>query len=167
MVGQSLQAGYHSKTEALILRVSGRSVDMPSLTGLTLEGARKLLESEGLVVGTITEGYSADAQGQTVIAQSVPADSTVMENTVVDITVSSALEKVYQPERWLTIAVPMDNVQVEIVLVTPGETEVSAYSETLSKGTHYVELTSGESGEHQVKIMMDGVLMETVTLTFD
>ncbi len=166
VIGQSLQEGYHSRTEALTLRVSGRSVNMPSLTGLPLEGARKLLESEGLTVGTITEGYSADAQGQTVIAQSIAPDTVVMENTIVDITVSSALEKIYQPERWLTVNVPLDNLQVEIVLVSPSGAETIAYSQILSTGTHAIDLTSTESGLHQVKVIMNGVEMETIELVF-
>ena len=166
VIGQSLQEGYHSRTEALTLRVSGRSVNMPSLTGLPLEGARKLLESEGLTVGTITEGYSADAQGQTVIAQSIAPDTVVMENTIVDITVSSALEKIYQPELWMTVNVPLDNLQVEIVLVSPSGAETIAYSQILSTGTHAIDLTSTESGLHQVKVIMNGVEMETIELVF-
>ena len=88
VLSQSLGEGYHSKAEPLAIRVSGRTIEMPSLIGLTPEGARRLIESEGLIVGTITESYSADAPGQTVIDQSVAPNAPVMVNTVVDFTVS-------------------------------------------------------------------------------
>ena len=104
VLSQSLGEGYHSKAEPLTIRVSGRTIEMPSLIGLTPEGARRLIESEGLIVGTITESYSADAPGQTVIDQSVAPNAPVMVNTVVDFTVSTVMEKTYKPERWLSVA---------------------------------------------------------------
>ncbi len=167
VVGQSAEEGYHSKTEALTIRISGRAVNMPSLVGLTLNGARDLLESEGLTVGNIIESDSADAKGQTVIAQSVEAGSAVMENTVVDITVSAAVEKRYQPQGELTIAVPLDDVQVKVILTAPSGKETQAYSETLSRGTHSLELSGTESGVYRVQVYFDEVLMETIELTFD
>lgn len=167
VLSQSLGEGYHSKAEPLAIRVSGRTIEMPSLIGLTPEGARRLIESEGLIVGTITESYSADAPGQTVIDQSVAPNAPVMVNTVVDFTVSTVMEKIYKPERWLSVAVPLDGMKVEITLTPPAGEEKTAYSETLSRGTHMVELTSEEAGLHQVKVYIDGVLMETTDVMFD
>ena len=164
---QTLEPGYHSRTEPLTIRISGRTVEMPSLIGLTPEGARRLIESEGLIIGTITEVYSADAPGQTVIAQSIEPDATVLENTPVDISVSPAMEKIYRPERWLSVAVPLDDLPVRITLSTPTGAESEACSETLSRGMHFIDLTSAEPGLHQVRVYMSDVLMETTELMFD
>ena len=71
VVAQSLEPGTQSKDAPLTLTVSGRTVLMPPLTGLTLEGATALLQSEGLVLGEVTEGESPDAPAHTVIAQNI------------------------------------------------------------------------------------------------
>ena len=51
---------------------------MKQVLGLDLEGAKALIESEGLTVGNVAEGYSADAPVRTVIAQSVAAGAQVL-----------------------------------------------------------------------------------------
>ena len=101
------------------------------------------------------------------IAQSIEPNATVLENTPVDISVSPAMEKIYRPERWLSVAVPLDDLTVRITLSTPSGAESEAYSETLSRGMHFIDLTSAEPGLHQVRVFMSDVLMETTELMFD
>ena len=85
------------------------------------------------------------------IDQSVAPNAPVMVNTVVD----------------FTVAVPLDGMKFEITLTPPAGDAKTAFSETLSRGTHMVELTSEEAGLHQVKVYIDGVLMETTDVMFD
>jgi len=167
VVGQSVNAGWQSKDQPVVLTVSGQSVLMPSLTGLTLEGAKALIESEGLTLGSITEGYSADAPSQTVIAQNIVPNSLVLVSTPIDLTVSQRCGAVYYPGSVFTVAVPLENLQAEVTLITPSGSEVTAYNNVLGVGTHQVELASTEPGLHTVRVYLDGVLMDSTEVMFD
>lgn len=150
-----------------MLGVSGQSVRVPTLTGLSLEGAQALIEAEGLTVGSVTEGYATDEPGHTVIAQSVEPDAEVLAGTPIDLTVSQQQAQVYTPNACFTVAVPLENLQVEVTLETPSGTEVMAYSDILSLGTYPVELSSAEPGKHIVRVYLDGVLMDSTELLFE
>lgn len=167
VVRQSPEAGYQSKDAEVVITVSGRSLMMPGLTGLTLEGATALIRSEGLTLGNVTEGYSADAPAGTVIAQSVEPNADVLVGTAVDLTVSRRGDGVFYPASEFTVAVPLDNLAVEVTLQAPSGEETVAYSATLKRGTHAVELSSSEAGSHTVRVYLDGVLMETLELVFE
>ena len=167
VVAQSPEMGWQSKSDPVVIAVSGESVLMPSLMGLDLEGAKALIESEGLTVGSIVEGYSADAPVRTVIAQSVAADTKVLAGTAVDLTVSERREAVYYPDSRFTVVVPLESLLAEVTLVTPSGTEVIAYTGELPMGTHAVELSSTEKGMHTVRVYLDGVLMDTTELLFE
>ena len=167
VVAQSPEMGWQSKSDPVVVSISGESVLMPSLVGLELDGAKALIESEGLTVGGVAEGYSADAPVRTVIAQSVAAGAQVLAGTVVDLTVSERREAAYYPDSAFTVVVPLENLLAEVTLVTPSGTEVIAYSGELSMGTHAVELSSAEQGVHTVRVYLDGVLMDTTELVFE
>ena len=167
VVAQSPEMGWQSKSDPVVLAVSGESVLMPTLIGLDLEGAKALIESEGLTVGNVVEGYSADAPVRTVIAQSVAAGAQVLSGTAVDLTVSERREAVYYSDSRFTVVVPLENLLAEVTLVTPSGTEVIAYTGELPMGTHAVELSSTEQGVHTVRVYLDGVLMDTTELLFE
>lgn len=158
--------GWTSRDTIVTVCVSGQSVSMPSLSGLTLDGARAVIEAEGLKIGNITEGDSADAPSGAVIAQSVAAYTRVLVGTEIDITVCRQQEKRYYPATQLMLVVPLDNLRVVVDMVTPSGQHIEAYSGKLSAGTHRIALSGSESGTHRVYVYMDDVLYESMGIDF-
>lgn len=158
--------GWTSRDTAVTVFVSGQSVSMPSLSGLTLNGARAVIEAEGLKIGNVTEGDSADAPSGTVIAQSVAAYTRVLVGTQIDITICRQQEKQYSPVTQLMLVVPLENLRVVVDMVTPSGQHIEAYADNLPAGTHRIALTSSESGTHRVYIYMDDVLYESMEIDF-
>jgi len=167
VISVGTEPGWVSREQTIVLKVSGHSVSMPSLSGLSYEGAKAVIEAEGLVLGQLSEGESADALAGTVIAQSIAPYTQVLAGTAVDLTICRAQEDVYAVAAPLTIVTPLNGLKVSIELVTPGGQSIQVYSNTLAAGTHTVELSSPESGEHMVYIHMDDVLFESMRLDFE
>ena len=167
VVGQEPGAGIVSRESTVILRVSGETVLAPPVTGYQLESAVQLIENEGLVVGSISQAYSADAAAGTVIAQSVAPNSEVLLGAAIDLTIAQTQEVMYYPESDFRVVVPLDSTQVDVSVTTPSGIAIQAYSGTLNKGTHSIPLSSSESGPHQVTVMLDGVMLEEMQLTFE
>ncbi|MBQ9951300.1 MAG: protein kinase [Clostridia bacterium] len=167
VISQSPDPGYQSKDDPVVIVVSGQSVLMPALTGLSLEGATALIEAEGLAVGNVTAGYSADAVANTVIAQGIAPNASVLKGTSVDLTVSQHGETIYYPPARFTVVVPLDGLQVEVELTTPSGQTVIAYANELSAGTYPIELSSSEMGMHTVQVRLDGVPVDITEVVFD
>ncbi len=159
-------AGWTSRDTAVTVSISGQSVAMPSLSGLTLNGAQAVIEAEGLKIGNVTEGDSADAPSGTIIAQSVAPYTRVLVGTSVDLTVCRQQEKRYQPITDLMVVVPLDNLRVVVDMVTPSGSHIEAYSGNLAAGSHRITLSSTEGGVHRVYIYMDNVLYESLEIEF-
>ena len=68
--------------------VSTGTIEIPKLSGMTLEEAKLAIEDAGLIVGKVVSAES-DKPKDTVIGQSVPAGMKVVEAVTVDIRVSS------------------------------------------------------------------------------
>lgn len=167
VLAQTPAQGWQPKDTPVVLTVSGQSVRVPSLEGLTLEGAQALLEAEGLTLGAVTETDASDLPEHTVVEQSVPADSEVLAGTAVDLKISESEPSLYYPASPFTVAVPIDGLQVQITITMPSGGEAVAYSGELPAGTHQVDLSSSEPGEHVVRVYLDGVLMDSAEVTFD
>ena len=167
VVSQDPAAGILPRDSVLILYVSGETVLTPPVTGYPLETAIELIEAEGLVVGDISQAYSADAAAGTVIAQSVAPNSEVVLGSVIGITIAQSQETMYYPATELRVIAPLDNTQVYITLTTPSGVSVAAYNAVLGLGTHVVPLSSSESGVHRVMVYMDSMLVEEMQLTFE
>ena len=167
VVSTDAEPGTTSRDKAIELRVSGKSVSMPQLTGLTVEGAQALLRAEGLTLGTVSEGSSADAQAGCVIDQSIAPYTQVLTDTLVDITVCQSREMLYMPAQPVMLVVPLDNVRVAVKCTTPSGVSIEAMNQRMPAGTHYAEISSSEAGLHTVEIFMDDVLMETLNLYFE
>lgn len=94
--GQQVAAG-----ETVYLYVSREKVEtdrtVPELTNLTLEDAVTALRNSSLVLGTVTEGYSADVEAGRIVDQSPVAGSTVKLNTKVNVAVSLGPEPTPEP----------------------------------------------------------------------
>ena len=161
------EMGLQAKDSPVTLSVSGQRILMPSLVGKTLDSAQALIRAQGLVVGTISDGYSADARAYTVIAQGVSPNSQVLAGTVVDLTVNQAQTPTYFPVSKLSVVVPLNASSVTLTLETPsGETQ-DVYQGVLNTGTYRFALSSAEAGEHTVRVIMDGVIMETQKINFE
>ncbi len=167
VVSTDAEPGRNSRDRAVDLRVSGMSVSMPQLTGLTLEGAQALLRAEGLTIGTVSEGISADSEVGCVIDQSIAPYTQVLTDTAVDITVCMPQDVLYATARPIMLVVPLDNVRVAVKLTTPSGVSIEAFNQRMPKGTHYAEINSSEAGTHIAEIFMDDVLMETLNLHFE
>ena len=139
---------------------------MPPLTGLTLEGATALLQSEGLVMGEVTEGESPDAPAHTVIAQDIAPNSQVLAGTAIDLTLCAGRETIYRPDCEFTVMAPLDNLEVVVTVTAPSGTENIVISQKLPAGARTVSLSSAEPGEHTVRVYLDGVLMDTTQIVF-
>ena len=161
------EAGMQSKDTPVVLTVSGQRILMPSLIGLTRDQAASLIESEGLVLGEVTEGDSADALPDTVVSQSIAANSQVLAGTVVDIGVNQAKTPVYYPRSKFSVVVPLNGSNVRLVLHAPSGDAQEVYQGVLNAGTYRISLSSEQSGEHTVEIYMDGVLMESQQIAFE
>ncbi len=160
-------SGWVSRETPVVLKVSGQSVSVPSLSGLTYEGALAVIAAEGLTLGSVSEGDSADAQSGTVIAQSIAPYTKVLVNTAVDLTLCREQSISYAPVAPLTLVVPLDKLDVRVELVAPSGQRSEVYAAALDRGTHSVELRSGEQGLHSACIYLDGVLFETIQLDFE
>lgn len=167
VVSQSVEAGWITRETELTLRVSAQSVPAPTLTGLTLEGATALVESNGLKVGNVSEGYSADAAAGTVIAQSVAPGAPVVVGAAIDLTVSQSQDNLFYPATDYTLTVPLDGLRVRLEITTPGGQIYEGYSEVLNAGTYAVELASAERGAHTIREYFDSVLMNETTIYFE
>lgn len=167
VISMDQPSGWTSRDAQLTVKISGQSVSVPSLSGLSLEGARAVIEAEGLVLGTVSEGDSADARSGAVIAQSIAPYTQVLTGTAVDLTICRAQETRYAPDTALTLVVPLNNLQVLIELTMPSGQTAEVYRGALAAGTHQVSLVSTEAGVHVVNIYLDGVLCERLLLDFE
>ena len=167
VASQSPEAGWITRETDITLVLSAETVEVPTLTGLTLEGARALAEAEGLKIGEVSEGYSADAPAGTVIAQSVASGEVVAVGTEIALTISQPRQVLYYPVSNYTIVVPLDDVEVRLEVTAPSGTAFTGYSGVLNKGTYSVELSSTEQGLHTVREYMDDVLMSETQVLFE
>ena len=167
VLSQDVPPGTVSRDTAVTLHICGRSVAVPTLTGMSLEGARAVIEAEGLVLGTIAESESADAKSGSVIAQSIAPYTQVLVGTAVDVVICRVQEIRYSPDSDLTLVVPLNHLPVRIEVITPSGQVVTAYGGTLEAGSHRISLSSLERGLHTAYIYMDNVLFESLQLDFE
>lgn len=167
IISQEPQPGQTSRDMPVTIRISGQSVSVPSFSGLTLEGARAVIEAEGLTLGTISEGDSADAKSGTVIAQSIAPYTQVLTGASVDLTICRPQEIRYAPDTALSLVVPLNGLEVSIEMLTPSGETMQVYKSELSEGTHRVNLSSTERGLHNVYIYLGGVLFENMQMDFE
>ncbi len=149
--GESLSAG-----DTVVLVVSEgpklKDVVVPDVTGLTLAQAEEKLRGEGLTPGTATPVDSKKPDG-TIIFQSIPAKSTVKENTTVDLQISRNPEPVMVSKTITFAIIPAeDEVQVEVKV--DGETQYHAVHLT-ADGEILVPLVA-EEGKHTIRIIQNG-----------
>ena len=84
-----------------------------------------------------------------------------------DITVNQSHQTMCWPTSKLSVVVPLNGSDVQIMMVSPSGATQEAYRGELNAGTYRFELTDAEAGEHIVNILMDGVLMESQSVRFE
>ena len=160
-------AGMQSKDTPVRLVVSGQRIVMPAMTGMSLEAAQALIDAEGLQLGMVSEGYSADARAGTVIAQGIAPNSQVLAGTSVDLTINQSQQAMYYPVSKLSVVVPLNGSQVRVrIHTTTGEVQ-DVFQGTLDTGTYRIALSCAEPGVHRVDILIDDVLMDEQDITFE
>ena len=122
-----------------------------------------------LVVGAllVTEAEAVDALPGTVIEQSAAEGAELLAGDVVDITVNQARQVLHYPISKLSVVVPLNGSDVQLVMVAPSGAAKEVYHGVLNAGTYRIALDSEETGQHTVNITMDGVLMESRTVNFE
>lgn len=120
VISQSPEAGTKqpSGSSVVIIVSAGKEHDgqalVPTVTGMTLENAKKLLEESGLTTGEVTEEYNDDANlTGLVFFQSVQASVYVAEGTAISLKVSKGKEPEPEPVHYsytadITAPVPGD-----------------------------------------------------------
>ena len=167
IVDISPDPGVQGKDVPVSLTVSGQRILMPSLTGLSLESATALIEAEGLVLGSVSEGFAADAKARTVIAQGISANSQVLAGTSVDLTINQSSPATYYPAAKLSVVVPLNGSQVRVqIQLTNGEMQ-EVYQGSLNTGTYRIALSCIEPGTHAVTVTMDGVMVDRQEIDFE
>ncbi len=76
-----------------------KKVSVPNLSGKTEAEAKKLLESQGLILGTVTKTESKKVAEGKVITQTIAAGDEVAKNSVVDIVISTGAPEKEEPEK--------------------------------------------------------------------
>ena len=85
-----------SKSDITIFVSKGeefKKVSVPNLVGKTEDEAKKLLESKGLILGTVTETESDTVEKGKVITQTISSGEEIAKNSVVNIVVSKGSSK--------------------------------------------------------------------------
>jgi serine/threonine-protein kinase len=176
-----------TRGDTVVLTVSNgpeiKPVTMPSLYGMTLQGANELLVSLNLLVGNVTEGDSDEAGG-IVVGQSIPSTIETTEGTAIDLEVSngsqystggstdatgisddgSGSEAPSETNSVpLQIALPAGTGAVDVVVMQDGTT---VYENTVDKSQAYLDITLTGSGIQYVEVYFDGEFAEGKYIPF-
>ena len=101
------------------------------------------------------------------IDQSEAEGVELLAGTKVDVTVNQARQTLYYPISKLSVVVPLNGSDVQLMMVAPSGNAREVYHGVLNAGTYRIALDSPEAGQHTVNITMDGVLMERRTVNFE
>lgn len=154
--------GAGKKGDTITIKVSAgiKTVQVPSVTGATQQGAANALAQAGLKVGNITTEYSDNVPQGCVISQGIVEGKTVDSGTSVDLVVSAGKKPVYYKysdtvsnSHDVTVTVVLkdaEGVQIASWTVEPGKTlSINANDIATSSGT--LEITGdGVSDTKQV-----------------
>lgn len=165
-----------------------KRVEVPYVIGLSESQAKKTVEQQGLVWGSVSREDSDKPEG-TVIDQSPKYQTEVNKKTEVNVTVSTgkaaatptpdvtktpeatptptqqpATPTPVQKTRYLTVTLPQDRQSVQVMIKINGNT---VYNETRDTAPGSVDVRLIGSGTAQAEVYLDGVLSGTQTIQFD
>lgn len=174
-----------AKSDVIVYKSKGpeiKETKVPGLIGLTRQQAMKALDDAKLTVGTITPSDNSIATGK-IIAQSPPANTTVKEDSAVNITFEAPTpsptpnpsatppvsgQRVMMPEK-ITLNNPQkygDKIKVRIE-ATPADTnKVELLVDGTVDKTDFpltVNIPVSEKGRTKCQIYLDNILYSTFT----
>lgn len=140
-----------------------KKVVVPTLTGQSIDKARKMLEDLGLKVGSADE-VNNDAPAGQVVYQSVAPGTEVDEGTAVTLHYSKGPAPKPITSKPITVALPEEPESVTVRITVGGQEVYSAVVDT-SAGT--VVTSASGTGSQEVCVYIDGELKDQYTLNFD
>jgi len=148
--------------------VETKMTDVPNLLGMTQDEAVQALTDKGLMIGKVTPAEDEGEEGK-VLSQSILPNSTVEEQTLVDITISvkpAEPEPEPVPDVSIQYVVDIDDLEGNIEIMVAVDNKV-AYTDfhTADEGRVIIELTAGE-GSHSVAVYQNGRLTKEENVSF-
>ncbi len=145
-----------------------KMTEVPNLLGMTQAEATKALTDKGLMLGEVTPVEDEGEEGK-VVSQSILANSSVEEQTLVDIGVSvkpAEPEPDPVPDVSIQYVVEIDDLEGNVEIMIAIDNKV-AYTDfhTADEERVIVELTAGE-GTHSVTVYQNGRLTKEENVSF-
>jgi serine/threonine-protein kinase len=164
------EEGAEAKADDIVqLYVSkGREIKMvkvSNLVGKTEDEAKRIIGQLGLVLGKVTREPS-DKPKDTVVAQSIPAESEVEEKTVIDLVISDG-KPTDEKERYININLPQDKNTVKVKIVAnSSEGSKTVYEKMHSKSDSPITVRLVGKGTISIQVYFDDVLKAEDTINF-
>ena len=166
VVEQQPEPGDMERSTPLVIRVSAKACVVPNVVNMSREAAELALLTAGLKVGAVTEAHSQDGQPGTVIGQSVYADTTVVEGTVVDLTIVQYAQTLYYVTEMIEVNVPEGGAEILLAVQAPSGYTTEVVMDMPDSGAHQLSLSSVEEGAHVIDIYIDGSWVEQIAREF-
>lgn len=139
-----------------------KKVIVPSVTGQSIDQARRMLEDLGLKVGSTEEIASDKAKG-IVVYQSIAPNTEVEEGTAITLHYSKGPDSKPISSQPITVTLPTDRESVT-VRITVGGQEV--YNQVVNTSVSTVTTSISGTGTQEVCIYIDDELVETKDVQF-
>ena len=167
VICQQPDPGDLERSTPIVLGVSAKACIVPPVTGMSREAAELALLTAGLKVGTITEAHSQDGQPGMVISQSAYPDTTVVEGTVVDLTIVQYAQTLYYVTEMIEVEVPEGGAQILLAVQAPSGYTTEVVMDMPESGAHQLSLSSVEAGSHVIDIYIDGAWIRQISREFE
>lgn len=139
-----------------------KKVIVPSVTGQSIDQARRMLEDLGLKVGS-TEEIASDKTKGIVVYQSIAPNTEVEEGTAITLHYSKGPDSKPISSQPITVTLPTDRESVT-VRITVGGQEV--YNQVVNTSVSTVTTSISGTGTQEVCIYIDDELVETKDVQF-
>lgn len=139
-----------------------KKVIVPSVTGQSIDQARRMLEDLGLKVGS-TEEIASDKTKGIVVYQSIAPNTEVEEGTAITLHYSKGPDSKPISSQPITVTLPTDRESVT-VRITVGGQEV--YNQVVNTSVNTVTTSISGTGTQEVCIYIDDELVETKDVQF-
>lgn len=153
-----------------------KKVYMMDLIGKNIDTAKKEIEKAGLKQGSIDYAYDSQFSKNTVIKQSIPAETEVEQNTKVDLVVSkgpdpSQTNSTDSEDKQVSLNIPFDDAKNEVFVIKIYKIQ-NGTVEIVHDDVHYKSaggetITVSGSGQARLTIYFDDVLIDEKNLDFD
>lgn len=140
-------------------------VEVPDVTGYTTSGAKDLLESVGLKLGSVTEVPSTVEQKGIVITQSPTASASVKSGSAIDISIGSGVSENETNSASISIRMPsISGTSGTIYIYLNGEL-YDTMSVSLNGGVQSISL-SGSGSSNSFTVKLDGDTLYSGSIDF-